>query len=242
MNDGQTIRIDKFLSGNGFVSRRGVKQFLKTESVTVNGERVRESGTRISPEDDVRVNGAKIKQKGFVYFILNKPKGIISTASDEFDRKNVTDLIDTDERIYPVGRLDKDTHGLILLTNDGQLTHKLTHPKFHVTKTYRLVLSGHPTEAKLDKLRNGIILTDGITLPAKVKVVKQTESQTIVEMEIFEGRYRQIRRMCDAIFLKLVDLERIKFGEIKIGDLREGKYRKLMSYEVSGLIDLFGDS
>lgn len=234
--DTNTIRLDKFLSGHGFVSRRGVKHFLKTENVTVNGKKVRESGERIDPsKDEVRVNNQKVKQKGFVYFILNKPKGIISTASDEFDRENVTDLVDTQERIYPVGRLDKDTHGLILLTNDGELTHKLTHPKFHVPKTYHLILNGHPTEQKLDKLRNGVILTDGITQPAKVKTIKDTETQTIVEMEIFEGRYRQIRRMCDAIFLNLVDLERIQFGQIKIGVLKEGKHRALTSVEIEGL-------
>lgn len=235
MEEHETTRLDKFLSGNGFVSRRGVKQFLKNETVTVNGKRVRESGERILPGNDVRINGQKVKQKGFVYFILNKPKGIISTALDEFERKNVTDLIQTDERIYPVGRLDKDTHGLILLTNDGELTHKLTHPKFHVPKIYRLILDGHPTEQKLDKLRNGIILSDGITLPAKVKVVRQTDEQTIVEMEIFEGRYRQIRRMCEAIFLRLKDLERIQFGKIKIGELKEGKYRSLTKQEVEQL-------
>jgi 23S rRNA pseudouridine2605 synthase len=202
----------------------------------VNGKKASESGIRINPQtDDVRVNNQKIKQKGFVYFLLNKPKGVISTASDEFDRENVTDLVDTDQRVYPVGRLDKDTHGLILLTNDGELTHKLTHPKYHVPKVYRLVLAGHPTENKLEKLRNGIILTDGITLPAKVKVIKQKEKQTEVEMEIFEGRYRQIRRMCDAIFLPLMDLERIKFGPIGISGLKEGSYRKLTEGEIEML-------
>lgn len=228
----QTVRLDKFLSGNGFVSRRGVKQFLKKETVTVNGKRVRESGERVLPTDDVQVNGQKVKQKGFVYFILNKPKGIISTASDEFDRQNVIDLVQTDERVYPVGRLDKDTHGLILLTNDGELTHRLTHPKFHVPKIYRLTLEGHPTEQKLNKLKDGIILFDGITLPAKVKVVRQTDEQTIVEMEIFEERYHQIRRMCEAIFLRLRDLERIQFGPIKIDKLREGESGELTKSEI----------
>lgn len=235
MND-QTQRLDKFLANNGIASRRGIKQFLKYENVTVNGKRVRESGTRINISiDDVRINGKKIKETTFVYYILNKPIGIISTSSDEFDRENVTDLIKTNVRVYPVGRLDKDTHGLILLTNDGELTHKLTHPKFHVPKKYLLTISGSVSDGKLGKLRNGIILSDGITAPAKAGIVKQNDKQTIVEMEIFEGRYRQIRRMCQAIFLNLIDLKRIQFGPIGIGNLKEGQYRLLNGTEISAL-------
>lgn len=231
-----TQRLDKFLANNGVASRRGIKQFLKIETVTVNGSRVRESGTRIDiSKDDVRINGKKLKQSSAVYFLLNKPKGIISTSSDEYDRTNVTDLINTPHRIYPVGRLDKDTHGLILLTNDGQLTHKSTHPKFHVPKKYLLTIQGNVSEEKMNKLRNGIILSDGITLPAKVKLIKQKEKLTYLEMEIYEGRYRQIRRMCQAIFLELTDLKRIQFGPIRIGSLREGDYRELTSLEIEQL-------
>lgn len=232
----QTQRLDKFLANNGIASRRGIKQFLKNENVTVNGKRIRESGTRIEPEqDDIRINNKKIKKASAVYFLLNKPKGIISTSSDEYDRTNVTDLIDTPHRIYPVGRLDKDTHGLILLTNDGELTHKSTHPKFHVPKKYLLTINGNVSEEKMNKLRNGIILSDGITLPAKVKLVKQKEKITYLEMEIYEGRYRQIRRMCQAIFLELTDLKRIQFGPIKIGSLKEGDYRALTPNEIEQL-------
>ncbi len=236
MEENITQRLDKFLANNGIASRRGIKQFLKNENVTVNGKRVRESGTRIDVDyDDVRINNKKIKKASSVYFLLNKPKGIISTSSDEYDRTNVTDLIDTPHRIYPVGRLDKDTHGLILLTNDGELTHKSTHPKFHVPKKYLLTINGNVSEEKMNKLRNGIILTDGITQPAKVKLVKQRERITYLEMEIFEGRYRQIRRMCQAIFLELTDLKRIQFGPIKIGSLKEGDYRALTPNEIEQL-------
>lgn len=232
-----TIRLDKFLANNGYASRRGIKDLLKYQEVSVNGEKVREPGTRINGEKDVvKINGKTIKTAKFVYYLLNKPKGIISTSSDEFNRENVTDMVPNTFRVYPVGRLDKDTHGLILLTNDGELTHKLTHPKYHVPKKYRLEIKGNVSDGKIEKLENGVILSDGITLPANVKKIKLTETSTILEMEIFEGRYRQIRRMCEAIFLPLLDLKRIQFGSIKIGELKEGKYRNLNENEIKSLI------
>lgn len=231
-----TLRLDKLLANNGYVSRRGVKSFLKNETVTVNRKRVRESGTRIDlKKDEVKINGKKVKETTLVYYLLNKPKGIISTSSDEFERENVTDLVPTDVRIYPVGRLDKDTHGLILLTNDGELTNKLTHPSSHVSKIYLLEIKGRVSDRKIEKLQKGIILKDGITSPANVKRVKETETKTLLQMEIFEGRYRQIRRMCEAIFLDLIDLKRIQFGPIKIEGLKEGKYRVLTNDEIRDL-------
>ena len=238
-----TIRLDKLLSNNGYISRRGVKSFLKNETVTVNGKRVRESGTRIdTKKDEVKINGKKVKESVNVYYLLNKPKGIISTSSDEFDRENVTDLVPTDTRIYPVGRLDKDTHGLILLTNDGELTNKLTHPSSHVSKIYLLEIKGRVSDGKIEKLKNGIILTDGITNKANVKRIKETETKTILQMEIFEGRYRQIRRMCEAIFLDLIDLKRIQLGPIKIEGLKEGKYRVLTKDEIKDLYASFSQN
>lgn len=230
-----TLRLDKFLANNGLASRRGIKKFLKENIVLVNGTRAKESGTRIKLTDKITINGEKIKDSSLVYYILNKPIGIISTSSDEYGRENVTDLIPSNQRIYPVGRLDKDTHGLILLTNDGELTHKATHPRFHVPKKYLLTISGNVSEEKLNKFKKGIILSDGITAPAKAEIIKNTETQTIIEMEIYEGRYRQIRRMCQAIFLDLVDLKRIQFGPIKIGNLREGQYRQLTKKEIEEL-------
>lgn len=231
-----TIRIDKFLSNSGYASRRSIKNFLKENTVLLNDKRVRESGERFNPEkDDLKINGQKVKKETFVYYLLNKPKGIISTSSDEFGRDNVTNLIKTNVRIYPVGRLDKDTHGLILLTNDGELTHKITHPKYHVPKIYKLKIKGNVSDGKIEKLEKGIILSDGITLPAKVKIIKKTETDTVLTMEIYEGKYRQIRRMCEAIFLPLMDLERIQFGEIKTDGLKTGKYRELTSLEIEAL-------
>lgn len=231
-----TIRLDKFLANAGIASRRGIKPFLKQNAVTVNGKRVRESGERVIPDkDEIRINGEKIKSEKFVYYLLNKPIGIISTSSDEYGRENVIDLIEAKTRVYPVGRLDKDTHGAILLTNDGELTHKLTHPKFHVPKTYHLKIKGSISAEKIKKLKDGVILSDGITAPAKVKVVKTNPNFTILEMEIFEGRYRQIRRMCEVIYLNLQDLRRIRFGPIELGRLGEGSYRELTGDEINNL-------
>lgn len=227
-----TLRLDKFLSNAGIISRRGVKFFLKSQQVTVNDRRVTESGTRILPSDSVKINGKKVIKPGFVYFLLNKPKGVISTTSDEFARDTVTSLIDTHERIYPVGRLDKDTHGLLLLTNDGELTHKLIHPKYHVPKVYRLVVEGKVTDSQINRLKNGILLEDGPTLPAEVKVVGHKEGTTTLEVIIHEGRNRQIRRMCDAVHLNLIDLQRIAFGPLTLGGIDLRKYRVLTKKEV----------
>jgi 23S rRNA pseudouridine2605 synthase len=232
----QTQRLDKFLANKGLVSRRGVKNFLKENAVTINKKKANEGGLRINlSKDKVEINGKNIKENKFVYYLLNKPKGVISSSSDELGRTNVTDLIPERTRIYPVGRLDKDTHGLLLLTNDGELTHKLTHPKFHIPKTYLLTIKGSVHEEKIEKLRKGIILSDGKTRPAKVEVVIKNEKYTILEMEIFEGRYRQIRRMCETIRINLTDLARIKFGSINIGDLKDGKFRILSKKEIEEL-------
>lgn len=234
--DKATIRLDKYLANQGVCSRRDVKQLLKKDIVTVKGERVRESGTRIDPKnDDIRVNGHKIKQPEYVYYLLNKPKGIISTTSDEYGREDVTSFIPTTRRIYPVGRLDKDTTGLILLTNDGELTHALTHPKYHVYKIYRLTIKGEVHQEQLHALRTGVLLDDGITAPAQVKFLQRKADITSVEMTIHEGRNRQIRRMCETVGITLLELQRIKFGPIGLGQLKEGTYRELTTDEILAL-------
>lgn len=230
------IRLDKHLANLGVCSRRDVKQLLMHEIVTVNGKRIKESGIRIDPQkDDVQLNGTKIRKKKMIYFMLNKPKGIISTTSDEFDRKNVTSLIPTRERIYPVGRLDKDTTGLILLTNDGDLTNKLIHPRYHIFKIYHLTVEGVVNPAQLKALRTGVLLDDGITAPAQVKIFKQRRSITELEITLHEGKNRQIRRMCETVDLHLIDLKRIQFGPIKIDKLGKGQYRELTQNEIEVL-------
>ncbi len=235
-NKDKTVRLDKFLSDAGIVSRRGVKQLLKKEEITVNGKRVRESGTRIiAGKDKIEINGYPVKKPGKVYFILNKPIGYISTTSDELYRENVVSLIDTPERIYPIGRLDKDTHGLILLTNDGELTHKLIHPRYHVNKTYLLKIKGTVKPIQLKILREGVMLEDGITLPATVDIESVKSDKTVLKMTIHEGRNRQIRRMCEALGLELLDLQRIEFGPLRLGKLKAGEYRNLTKTELESL-------
>lgn len=234
--ENKTVRLDKFLSGAGVASRRGVKEHLKFQKVTVNGKRVIESGTRIDPStDSILVNGQRIKKPGFVYFLLNKPMGVISTTSDELNRDSVVGLINTKERIYPIGRLDKDTHGLLILTNNGELTHKLTHPKFHVPKVYRLIIQGRVTSQQIKALETGVLLDDGITQPAKVQSLSYKNDKTTLLITIHEGRNRQVRRMCGTVGINLLDLERISFGPIKLGHVRLGGYRELSQQEIESL-------
>ena len=232
----QAVRLDKYLSNAGVLSRRGIKQLLKKETLTINGKRVTESGTRVDPtKDTVLLNGKKVIQPGLVYFLLNKPIGYISTTADEYARNNVVSLIDTAQRIYPIGRLDKDTHGLLILTNDGELTHKLTHPKFHVPKVYRLLIEGVVNKEHIHAFKTGVLLPDGITLPADIQIISQKNSQTTVLVTLHEGRNRQIRRMCETVGMQLLDLERISFGPIKLGTLATGEYRKLTKKEIEAL-------
>lgn len=231
-----TIRLDKYLANAGVLSRRAIKQFLKDEEVTINGARVTEAGIRLDAlKDVVMINGEKIRKRELVWYMLNKPMGYISTTADEHGRDNVISLIDTNERIYPVGRLDKDTHGLLLLTNDGELTHQLIHPKYHVPKVYRLLVVGKPDARQLKLFQIGVMLDDGITLPSDTKIVEYKPQHSILEVTLHEGRNRQIRRMCEAVGLELLDLQRISFGPLNLGDLPLGSSRRLTNEEITSL-------
>lgn len=227
-----TIRADKLLSSLGVTSRRNIGNFLRKNKVFSNNRQLHEPGDRILASSVIKINGKVLRKPGLVYFAINKPKGYISTAKDEFGRKNVLSLVKTNERIFPIGRLDKDTHGLLLLTNDGDLTNKLIHPKFHVEKVYELVISGNVDKSKLTKIENGIDLEDGITAPAKVSVLFVDGKKTTLRLTIQEGKKRQIRRMCERIKLTLVDLKRTEFGPIKLGNLKLGETRTLTGKEI----------
>lgn len=233
-----TIRADKLLSSLGLSSRRGIEEFIKKNNVTADNVRIIEHGQRISVKSTIKINGHEIKKPKKVYFLLNKPKGIVSTASDEFGRKNVVDLVKTDERVFPVGRLDRDTHGLLILTNDGELTNMLIHPKYHIQKVYLLKIKGQVSKEQMEKLEKGVELEDGLTSPSQVKLLQNRRDGTFLQVTIFEGRKRQIRRMCEAVNMNLIDLQRIRFGNLDLGDLKVGEYRLLSGKEVEKLKSL----
>ncbi len=235
-NAQNTIRLDKYLASLGAASRRGIAVFLKKKRVTINGQRVLEPGIRLDlAKDRVSINGQEVKQPKYVYIMLNKPKGVISTASDEYGRENVTQMVEVKERVFPVGRLDKDTTGLILLTNDGEIANKITHPRYHMPKTYQLLIAGSVAKEKIRILREGVDLEDGKTAPAKVSVVKELDGKTVLRMVLYEGRKRQIRRMCEALHIPLLELKRISIGPVLLKNLKVGKWRYLSEKETADL-------
>ena len=232
------LRLEKFLSEAGVASRRHAKQIISEGRVTVNGQKIFIPGIHIDPDSDViKLDGKSIvlvKKK--IYIALNKPAGYLSTAIDDRYRPTVLHLLrNLPVRVYPVGRLDLDTEGLLLLTNDGELAHKITHPRYHVDKVYVAWVQGHPDEAALEKLRLGVRIEDGITAPAKVIVTEQAGTHTCLKITIHEGKKRQVKRMCRAIGHEVQHLKRIQVGPIKLGNLRVGKYRHLSLKELEAL-------
>lgn len=230
------VRLDSYLAHMGLGSRRAIGSLLKMKVVTVNGSRVFDAGTRVEPDKDVVLyEGKPIETPEKVYYLLNKPAGIISTVSDERHRKNVVSLVPHVSRVYPVGRLDKDTTGLILLTNDGDLANRLTHPRYEVEKTYRVTVSGSPRPEQVEQMRNGIALDGKKTAPATIVIQKKLPQQTIFDITLHEGRNRQVRRMCEVVGLRLEALQRIKLGPLTLDFLPEGKYRGLTEKEIAVL-------
>ncbi|UJF31178.1 pseudouridine synthase [Paenibacillus hexagrammi] len=234
-------RLQKVLAEAGIASRRKSEEIILAGRVQVNGEVVTQLGVKVNPEqDEIKVDGRTINQQKKLYLMLNKPKGVITSATDPGGRKVVTDFLPgIRERVYPVGRLDYDTEGLLLLTNDGEFAHLLTHPKHHVPKTYQATVKGVPHGTLLDKLRNGIELEDGMTSPAEVEYadVNPEKNESVVEITIYEGRNRQVRRMFEAISFPVIKLKRIKFGPIFLTGLPRGKYRHLTAGEVKELVE-----
>ena len=234
-------RLQKILSRAGVASRRASEQLIVEGHVSVNGKIIRELGKKFdAAKCDIRVDGKKIKTDiEKIYIMLNKPRGVLSAVSDDRDRKTVIDLIDdVDERIYPIGRLDYNTEGLLLLTNDGELMNGLLHPSHNVNKTYVAVLKGRVEQERLDRLRIGIELEDGMTAPAIVNLLELGEDQSIVEITIHEGRNRQVRRMFSAIGYLIKKLRRVKFGGLNLEGLKLGAHRRLKRAEVEKLYRL----
>lgn len=232
-------RLQKLISKAGIASRREAEKLILSKRVTVNGKVVVELGTKVDPDKDkVLVDGKPIANEKHVYFMLNKPKGVITSMKDERGRKTVVDLLsEVKERVYPVGRLDYQTEGLLLLTNDGELTNRLLHPRYEIYKTYIAKVRGIPGEEKLDLLRAGIRLEDGMAAPAIVKRIEilPEEGTTTLEITIHEGRNRQVRRMCEAIGYPVKALKRVAFASLTTAGLRRGQYRELSKEEISML-------
>lgn len=227
------MRLAKFLAGAGVASRRAAEEIVRAGRVTVGGETVQDPARDVGPDDVVTVDGERVQTvQELVVFALNKPRGVVSTASDPQGRPTVVGLVRSGLRLYPVGRLDADSTGLILLTNDGELAHRLLHPSFEVPKTYRArVFSAPVRPAALAALRAGVELEDGLTAPARVSRI----APDTIELTIHEGRKRQVKRMCQAVGHRVASLERVGFGPLVLGDLRTGAYRRLTAAEVEQL-------
>jgi 23S rRNA pseudouridine2605 synthase len=231
-------RLQKVIAKAGIASRRKAEQLITDGKVKVNGEVVTTLGTTVTNKDIVMVNDKPIEKEELVYFLLNKPRKYVCTVEDEHDRAKIVDLIDCKERIFPVGRLDYDSTGLIILTNDGNFDNLLTHPKYHLPKTYKVTIKSVLTKEDMQAIRKGIILDDGIkTLPATVRMINyDLEAQRCsFELTIYEGRNRQIRRMMETLGYEVSKLHRSSFGCVKDDNLPTGAYRRLRPHEIKSL-------
>jgi len=236
----QKLRLQKYFTDCGVLSRRAAEKQILEGRVTVNGA-VATIGQQIDPVADVVMwHGKRVLPTATKhhYILLNKPRGFVTTLSDEKGRRTVADLVaGVGVRLYPVGRLDMDSDGLLLLTDDGELTHRLTHPRHEIPKHYRVTVRGAVDAATLQALNEPFLLNGYKTLPAKVSVAATEGGNTLLGFELFEGRNRQIRRMCEQVGLKILRLTRIAIGTLTLGDLKEGTYRSLTEREVQYLIN-----
>jgi len=238
-----TTRINKYLSNLGIASRRDIDEYILKGRIKINGVTVITPGVQVSPTDTIELDGKTISvnRPQDIYIILNKPKGFITTADDEYNRNNVLDLIKIKERIYPIGRLDKDTTGLLLLTNDGEMANRLMHPRYHVEKVYRALLDIPLTEADRRTLTKGIMLEPDMPPTQPCEIHFYTSAKNRVEISIHEGRNRQIRRMFEALGYQVIALERREYAGLMLEGLDSGKWRRLTSAEVQMLKEASGD-
>ena len=235
------IRLQKFLAEANIASRRKAEELIQAGRVRVNGKTVTELGTKVDDEKDiVEADGKEVRIEGkLVYIMLNKPEGCVTTAHDQFNRRTVLDLVEgVSERIYPVGRLYYDTSGLIILTNDGDLTYRLTHPKHNVAKTYIALVDREPTEEEIHTFENGVVIDGRKTAKARLKVIKQDDVGAYLMIVIHEGRNRQVRKMCEAIGHPVRRLKRTATGKLTLGKLKKGQWRYLTDEEIAYLKSL----
>lgn len=233
----EEIRLQKYLADCGIASRRKSEELIKQGQVKVNGKTITELGTKVIPnKDSVEYNGKKIElKKEYVYILLNKPIGYVTTVKDQFNRDSVLDLVKTNKRLVPVGRLDMYTSGALILTNDGDFVYKVTHPKHEIEKTYTVTIIGIVKKEEVEKLKKGMEIENYITKPAKVKILKidEEKNQSRFEITIHEGKNRQVRKMCEAIGHKVLALHRSKIAGIDVKDIPLGKWRYLTNKEVN---------
>ncbi len=230
-------RLQKYLAEAGIASRRACEELIRAGRVRVNGRVVCELGIAVDPSRDrVELDGREVRPEPKVYVLLYKPRGYVTTARDPQGRRKVTDLVaDAGRRVFPVGRLDYDSEGLLLLTNDGELAYRLTHPRFHVPKTYHVALDGLPGPAVLRGIARGVELDDGRTAPAEARLLRGDGGEALVEMTIHEGRKRQVRRMWAALGFEVKQLKRVRMAGLELGGLEPGRYRHLRPTEVRDL-------
>ena len=230
------VRLQKVLADAGVGSRRECEDLIAEGRVDVDGEVVTQLGTKVDPGTQVlRVDGVPLKRKKRKYFAVHKPPGVLSTSKDQWRRARVIDLVDSRERLFTIGRLDKESSGLILVTNDGELANRLTHPRYGVTKTYQVTVAGVPKSEVIQKLRRGVVLSDGRVKPESIVVKKRLKQSAVLEIVLAEGRNREIRRMLARFDHKVLKLRRIAMGSIRLGNLPLGAHRELTRAEVTGL-------
>ncbi len=230
----EEIRINKYISESGSCSRRAAEELIKLGRVKINGKVITELGTKVKNNDLVEVNEhdiTNVQQKR--YIILNKPIGYVTTSKEQFNRKSILDLVNIEERVYPVGRLDMYSEGLLILTNDGEITNAITHPSKHISKTYIATLNKEITKIDMLKLENGIDIGGYVTSKAFVKKLENNS----IQITIFEGKNRQIRKMCECIGYKVIKLKRVSIGKLELGNLKSGEYKEITYEEIKKVFE-----
>jgi len=237
-DDRKKERLNKIIAIAGITSRRRADELISLGRVTLNGKVEKRAGSKaVWGVDSINVDGSPVPDPPKrIYLLLNKPFGYVSTLRDPEERPIIRDLIkNVKERVYPIGRLDFDSSGLLILTNDGELAFRLMHPKFHIPRTYKVIVEGFVSDTSVEKLQNGLILDDGPTNPAHVRIIETKQGRTVIRITIFEGRSREIRRMCEAVGHTTLKLTRTGYGTLTLGGLKVGRYRYLKNMEVKAL-------
>lgn len=239
----EKIRIQKMIADSGFCSRRKAEELISQGRVKLNGRPIK-LGDKCGFKDLITIDGERIylpRKKNFIYIMMNKPRGYVTTVSDELDRRCVMDLLeDVEERVYPVGRLDRNSEGLLLFTNDGNFANDIMHPSRHISKTYRVTVRPDVSDEQLVQLAEGVVIDGRKSLPANVVVKDKEPGRVVMLITIKEGRNRQIRKMCEAVGLEVARLRRISIGPLKLGMLKPGSYRELTADELRALRNAIG--